>query len=86
MLGFVLMMLAVSQLHARCRSAKQKTGGPMAILLGTWRLCELLSMATLYYLGVLPRIANFVSMLVGVAGGAVAYFSTVGTFPKKPQK
>lgn len=28
MLGFVLMMLAVSQLHARCRSAKQKTGGP----------------------------------------------------------
>lgn len=58
----------------------------MAILLGTWLLCELLSMATLYYLGVLPRIANFVSMLVGVAGGAVAYFSIVGTFPKKPQK
>lgn len=58
----------------------------MAILLGTWLISELMSMAILYYMGVLPRIANFVSMLMGVAGGAVAYFSIVGTFPKKPQK
>ena len=63
MLGFVLMILAISQLNTRCREAEIR-----------------------YYLGVLPRIANLVSMLIGVVGGAVAYFSIVGTFPKKPQK
>ena len=86
MLGFVLMILAISQLNTRCREAEESTGGPMAILLGTWLISELLSMAILYYLGVLPRIANLISMLIGVVGGAVAYFSIVGTFPKKPQK
>lgn len=86
MLGFVLMILAISQLNAQCRKAGQRAGGPMAILMGTWLTSELLSMAILYHLGVLPRIASFVSMLAGAAGGAVAYFSIVGTFPKKPQK
>ena len=86
MLGFVLMILAISQLNTRCREAEKSAGGPMAILLGTWLISELMSMAILYYMGVLPRIASFLSMLIGVAGGAVAYFSIVDTFPKKPQK
>ena len=30
MLGFVLMILAISQLNTRCREAEKSTGGPMA--------------------------------------------------------
>ena len=32
MLGFVLMILAISQLNTRCREAEKSTGGPMAVL------------------------------------------------------
>ena len=86
MLGFVLMILAISQLSVQCRKAGFKAAGPMLLLLGTWLGAELISMAILYYLGVIPRIANFVSMLIGVLGGGIAYLSILRGLPKNPKK